>query len=79
MTRVERTGLVTDPKARTIRGWFGAGLVLRRNGKTVIRENVCHKLHPLFVWYLCKFRGFHKIDCPLNALRFVGCEKPRAL
>lgn len=79
MMRVARTGLATDSKARTISGWFGSGLVLRRNGKTIIRENVCHKIHPLFIWYLCKFRGYHKIDCSFNVLRFVGCEKPHAL
>lgn len=61
--RVRHTGLETDSRARTITGWFGAGLVLRRDGTVVIRENTCHKIKPLFGWYLCKFRGYHKIDC----------------
>ncbi|WGH28531.1 hypothetical protein 13VV501A_gene0035 [Vibrio phage 13VV501A] len=73
--RVVRTGLVTDSKARTISGWFGNGLVLRRNGALVVRENAYHKLHPLFVWYLCKFRGYRKIDCSLGSYHFVGCTK----
>lgn len=71
----QRTGLVTDSRARTISGWFGEALVLRRDGGTLIRENTCHRIKPLFGWYLCKFKGYRKVDCSFAGYTFVGYRK----
>lgn len=73
--KVKRTGLVTDSRARSIRGWFGSGLVIIRKREIVIRENTCHKIKPLFGWYLCKFRGYTKIDCSFYGRKFTGYSK----
>lgn len=72
---VKRAGLITDSRSRTIKGWFGSGLMIIRRGEVIIRDNSCHKITPVFGWYLCRFRGYRKVDCSFGIFKFDGYSK----
>jgi hypothetical protein len=73
--KVRITGLVSTPRARTISGHFGSAIaMIDKQGNFCLLNNVNHRLHPVFGWYLCTFRGYERFTWVLN---FIGYRKAK--